>query len=180
VSWLYYLAFGSNLHPGRLGERVASALEIGSLPLSGFRLAFHKHGQDSSGKCNLVFTGHEQDVVHAALFRMQASDKLVLDRIEGKGRGYSEKQLAVSHDGVSHQCFTYTAQPDYIDDGLSPFSWYRELVLLGGEYHRFPENYLEAIRQLKAIDDPDPERRKEHDLLINSLRDANREMKYKR
>jgi gamma-glutamylcyclotransferase len=171
---LHYLAYGSNLHPGRLCERVASAQLIGTVPLSGYRLVFHKQGQDASGKCNLLFTGHEPDIAHAALFRLKASDKVVLDRIEGLGRGYSETQLSVSHEGVSHQCFTYTAQPDYIDDRLSPFYWYKELVLLGGEYHRFPEAYLDAIRQLKAIDDPDPDRRKKHNNLINTLTGVNR------
>ena len=170
MNWLYYLAYGSNLHPGRLGARVSSAQLIGTVPLSGYRLVFHKQGQDASGKCNLFFTGYEPDIVHTALFCMKASDKAILDRIEGAGRGYSETQLSISHDGASHRCFTYMAQPGYINDRLSPFHWYKELVLLGVEYHHFPETYLDAIRRLKSVEDPDPERRNAHNDLIKNLR----------
>lgn len=177
MTWIKYLAYGSNLHPVRLIERVPSAQLIGILPVSGYRLAFHKQGQDASGKCNLFSTGHIHDIVHCALYRMAAQHKPVIDRIEGKGRGYRDMPIAVHHNNVLHRCFAYTAQSGHIDDRLSPFHWYKELVLLGGEYHGLPRGYLDAIRRLESIDDPDQGRRKIHKDLIKRLRAANRAMK---
>jgi hypothetical protein len=54
---LHYLAYGSNLHPIRLRQRVNSARLIATLSLPGYRVLFNKRGQDLSAKCNLVATG---------------------------------------------------------------------------------------------------------------------------
>jgi len=62
----YYLAYGSILHPLRLGERISSAQLCGVTTLRGYRLAWHKRGADGSGKCDLVRTNREQDRAHGA------------------------------------------------------------------------------------------------------------------
>ena len=57
MTLLYYLAYGSNLHPVRLTERVPSARFLGLTSLFGYQLRFHKrHEPDGSGKCNMYHT----------------------------------------------------------------------------------------------------------------------------
>ncbi len=150
---MLYAAYGSNLHPLRLSQRIASARLVATRFLPDWSLHFHKQSEDGSGKCNILRGG---DGVHFAIFDVSAADKLVLDRIEGVGVGYSNASLKVPGLG---DCATYAAQPSHIDDSLTPYDWYKELVLTGARLHGFPDKYLERIESTKAHADPHPERR---------------------
>nr|MDQ2697092.1 gamma-glutamylcyclotransferase [Pseudomonadota bacterium] len=86
---LKYFAYGSNLHPLRLRERVPSATVLGVAELAGWRLRFHKRGQDRSGKCNIIPTGRSGDRVIGVIYAMAAADKDKLDAAEGLGKGYT-------------------------------------------------------------------------------------------
>ena len=77
---LNYLAYGSNLHPMRLLERVPSAQLIGSTEIAGFELAFHKKSKDGSGKCNLLQIDEDNRSVFGAVYRIDATEKPALDR----------------------------------------------------------------------------------------------------
>jgi len=83
---LHYFAYGSNLHPLRLGERVPSARLVGTAALPSHRMAWHKRGMDDSGKCFIVPTGMEADRFHGAVYRLDADHKGLLDEFE-KGYG---------------------------------------------------------------------------------------------
>ena len=166
---LFYLAYGSNLHPLRLADRIASVVLIGSLRLDGYRLLFHKKGRDGSGKCDLRFTGSAADSAYGALYAISSTQKARLDRFEGRGRGYMEMDIEVTCRGSSYNCFTYRAQEEYISASLRPFDWYKELVLLGGEHLGFPEAYLESIRLQDSYRDPDGARDRNHRSLIGRM-----------
>lgn len=166
---LHYFAYGSNLHPVRLVERVPSARFVGTVELTHHDLLFHKKSHDGSGKCNLLRTGAESDRVHGAIYALDPEHKVLLDRHEGKGSGYMDNPLKVQHQGMDYSCFTYLAQPSYIVDHLQPYHWYKKLVLLGALYCQFPHSYVAAIESVKSIDDPDDSRRKEHDVLIKKI-----------
>ena len=56
------------------------------------------------------------------------------------------------------ECFTYVARASYIDDDLRPYSWYKELVLVGCEALCLPIDYITMIHEIAAIDDPDKAR----------------------
>ena len=150
---MLYAAYGSNLHPLRLAQRVVSARLVATRFLPDWSLHFHKRSQDGSGKCNILRGG---EGVHFAIFDISAADKLVLDRIEGVGAGYSNASLRVPGLG---DCATYAAQPSHIDDSLAPYDWYKELVLTGARLHRFPDKYLDRIESTLADADPHPDRR---------------------
>ncbi len=158
-----YFAYGSNLHPLRLRERVASARLIGTATVAGFTLAFSKRGQDGSGKCTLAIGS---DVVHGAIFEMTRSDKAELDAIEGVGRGYERFELFAPGFG---DCATYRAEAAWIDASLLPFCWYRDLVLAGAIEHGFGESYLECIRRLRTERDADVTRREHNERLVQRL-----------
>lgn len=147
-----YAAYGSNLHPLRLRERIASARLLAPAFLPGWGLEFHKRSADGSGKCNIVPGGNG---VHLAVFDISRDDKVVLDRIEGVGMGYRHHEVDVPEFG---RCATYVAQPSHVDENLLPFDWYLELVLLGARAQEFPQHYVEGIGAVCCRVDPDPRR----------------------
>lgn len=159
-----YAAYGSNLHPVRLRERVASAQFISRGFVPDWGLCFHKRSKDGSGKCNIV-PGHTG--IHVAVFDISVEDKVELDAIEGIGSGYLHLDLQVPGIGV---CATYAAADTHIDDTLLPYSWYRELVTLGAETHRFPAEYVNAIAAMPCCEDPDEARRSKNLETIASMK----------
>jgi len=85
---IYYFAYGSNLHPMRLMERVPSAELIGVATHPSHRLTFHKKSNDGSSKCNMYNSGSETDLIYGAIYKLKPEHKDELDRFEGKGCGY--------------------------------------------------------------------------------------------
>ncbi len=166
---LYYFAYGSNLHPVRLLERVPSAQLLGVIELGHHRLAFQKRGSDESGKCNLVQTGRESDGVYGAIYQIDSPHKQALDTFEGNGDGYLDDHLTVELHGQEYRCFTYFAQQSYIDNGLKPYHWYKNLVVLGAKHLQFPDVYVRSIELIESVEDPDEARREHHNLLIEKI-----------
>lgn len=150
---MLYAAYGSNLHPVRLTQRIASAALVTTALLPEWSLRFHKRSKDDSGKCNIVGGG---DGVHVAVYEVNTEDKLTLDRIEGVGFGYAEALLQVP--GVG-ECHTYVAEESHVDEELLPYDWYRAMVLGGARFHGFPRDYLQVIESIGVWPDPDAERR---------------------
>lgn len=149
---MLYAAYGSNLHPARLAERLPSARLLGTGQLQDWSLRFHKRSRDASGKCNIV-PGREGACF--AIFDISRDDKSVLDRIEGVGSGYAAASLIIPPFG---ECATYIAEASHVDDALRPYDWYRQLVLAGANYHGFPDDYIARIERVQAVGDPDAER----------------------
>ena len=149
---MLYAAYGSNLHPRRLGARISSAQLVGKSFMAGWSLHFHKRGDDGSAKCSILPDG---DGIHLAMYEISSDDKRVLDRIEGVGFGYEEATLGVPEVG---DCTTYVAAESHIDISLDPYDWYKELVLIGAREHGFPDDYLNWISALPASQDPVPAR----------------------
>ena len=159
-----YAAYGSNLHPRRLRERIRSATLRGTSFLRKYTLQFHKRGQDESAKCSISDCGQG---LHVAIYEVNDSDRQVLDGIEGVGKGYEVDEVSVPGFG---KCFTYVASHTHIDDLLQPFDWYREMVLLGCLRHAFPAPYCERIAAVPVIEDPQPARREKNWRTVDRLR----------
>jgi hypothetical protein len=166
---IYYFAYGSNLHPVRLMERVPSAELVGVAEHSNHKLGFHKKSKDGSGKCNMLKSATESDVIYGAIYKIKSEHKNTLDNIEGKGYGYMDNQILLKHQGSEHHCLTYLAQPSHIVDGLKPYHWYKQLVILGARYLEFPEEYISSIEAIESIEDPEKRRREEKEKLLARL-----------
>lgn len=162
---IYYFAYGSNLHPGRLGARLVAPRLIGCCALSGHALRFNKRGRDTSGKCTIIATS-ESDLVHGAVYALTTEDKERLDNIEGLGAGYDNQILHLPGLGPLH---TYVAAPGAIDNALRPYAWYLGLVLAGARHLRFPAAYVQTIAATATSKDPDHARAAEHAALLAML-----------
>ena len=159
MSKLLYFAYGSNLHPQWLRSRTPSAEILSTESSPYFNLQFNKHGLDNSGKCNIVKSDHADDVVHGVVYQINADEKAVLDEAE---RGYSHERI---HIGEYENVLVYIAE-ETVSDYSKPYSWYRDIVIAGAQYHNFPESYIEHIRSFTAIVDPDLEREKKHRAIV--------------
>ena len=159
-----YAAYGSNLHPLRLSERISSARLIETSFLSDWSLRFHKRSRDNSGKCNIVSGGSG---IYVAVFDISTADKTTLDKIEGLGSGYGAISLPVPDIG---ECMSYVAEDSFIDNSLAPFDWYKELVLVGARTHRFPVDYIDEIDAVTARKDPDQHRSAKRWATVDSIK----------
>ena len=148
---LLYFAYGSNLHPLWLCSRTPSAEVLGTERLPNFSLQFNKHGLDDSGKCNIVSSSVDSDVVYGVVYAFSSHEKEVLDVAE---RGYEQEYIQI---GNYDKVLIYIAE-DTVEGYTSPHSWYRDIVIAGAEYHQFPEEYIDYIKSFSTIDDPDQER----------------------
>lgn len=152
-----YFAYGSNMSLSRLRGRVPGATRLGVFFLEEHDLRFHKTGKDGSGKCDAFHTRNSDDSVIGALFEIDGNEKKVLDRAEGLGYGYEEKNVRV-HDGNgnSHMSVTYCAIR--MNAELKPYSWYLNHVIVGAREIRLPQKYLDRIRAVECTEDPDETR----------------------
>jgi hypothetical protein len=156
-----YFAYGSNMSTARLRERMPSCNPLGIAALPGHALRFHKRSTDKSGKCNAFASGEDNSVV-GVLFSFDPAERAKLDKAEGVGNGYEHAMVTVINDkGRRRKVLTYLATPDYIDNNLKPYDWYKDFVLAGGREHGLPSEYIaEYIESAEAIQDPNKARDK--------------------
>jgi hypothetical protein len=159
-----YVAYGSNLHPLRLGARVPSARLIGGCTIPEWQLQFHKRGRDGSAKCTIA---PANDYICVAVFEVSPSDRMALDRIEGVGQGYDIAAIKVPEYG---DCFCYVASETHVDATLLPYGWYKELVLAGLEYHGFAEDYIKKVRSIRHRADTDRARHARNMAIVDAAR----------
>ena len=167
IYMIYYFAYGSNLHPLRLKKRVPSAELVAVAKYPNHSLIFHKQSNDGSSKCNMFNSDVDSDLVYGAIYKIKPEHKNALDRFEGDG--YIDNQIILKHDGNEYDCFAYLAQQTHLDDNLKPYHWYKELVVLGAQYLKFPGSYISSIKAVESMNDPDSSRRQEHEILIKSI-----------
>ena len=164
-----YFAYGSNMSTARLRERMPSCKPLGIATLPGHALRFHKRSVDGSGKCNAFATGNDVSVT-GVLFGFDPAERAALDKAEGAGNGYEHATVTVINErGRRRKVLTYLATPDYVDDSLRPYDWYKDLVLAGGREHGLPPGYIaEYIQSVEAIEDPNKTRDKKHRTKLGS------------
>ena len=157
-----YFAYGSNLLTRRLTDpaRAPSAVARGIATASGFVMRFHKIGTDGSGKCTLIATGDDADVVYGVLYEFAATDLAGLDREEGVHLGgYARHPLRLRlPDGGAAEAMTYIAGDRYLDPACLPFDWYRDLVVAGSREHGLPPPYVRELERTAVAPDPDAAR----------------------
>ncbi|WP_264766188.1 gamma-glutamylcyclotransferase [Marinobacter fonticola] len=142
----------------RLTARVASARFVAVAALPEHALRFHKMGlKDRSGKCDAAHTGDSEDRVIGVVFEISATDKRRLDRIEGLGFGYREKEAeVVAENGERFNVRLYVAR--HIDPSWKPYHWYKNHVLTGARENGLPAGYIARIEAVESVTDRDHKR----------------------
>ena len=173
-----YAAYGSNLHPLRLKapDRCPSAELLGLCVLTGWCLTFRKRSTDGSAKCDADKTENPFDELRIAVFDIQESEEEVLDRAEGLNHGYHKEELPLIMGGKDLTAKVYLADREAIVID-HPYDWYKQMVLLGAEYHSFPMSYTKRIHEVASKADPNESRAHKKWLEIDKMKVANIKLK---
>lgn len=158
---ILYFAYGSNMFTPRLRFRMNACQPVGTATLAGHELRFHKRSKkDGSAKCNALAVVDLTARVHGVLFELPEANLDELHRVEGRGYGYDDRQVAVTRpDGTTVGALTYLATADAIDDHLRPFGWYWDFVAHGAAEHGLPTDYVQRfIASVRPDADPDKRR----------------------
>ena len=161
---MLYFAYGSNMAPARIEDRLGPCPLLGAATLAGYELAFHKRGRDGSGKCDAYRTGGDS-LMYGAVFELTERQSNALDRFEGPH--YERQTIPLSLGGNEVEAFAYVALSHAIDTALRPYPWYLAFVLHGAEVNQLPKHYVEAIRRQPTIIDPDPKRQAVNDRILS-------------
>ena len=161
-----YFAYGSNMLTSRLTdhERAPSAVKVGIGYLIGRRLTFDKLSQDGSGKCDAERTDSESDCVYGVIFKINSKDEKKLDKAEGLNKGYKKETVTVSTNDGSINAMTYIAIKK--EAALRPYRWYKALTIAGAIEHNLPCNYIEWLRTIEAVEDPNIQRREKNEKIL--------------
>ncbi|MCB1823983.1 MAG: gamma-glutamylcyclotransferase [Candidatus Competibacteraceae bacterium] len=154
---MLYFSYGSNMSVCRLLKRVPSAKFVATASLNEHDLRFHKKSKDGSSKCDAYYTGNSGHSIIGVIFEIPETEKPELDRKEGLGNGYEEKEVMLTTPaGEQIKALTYYATN--IDETLRPYQWYKYHVLTGAKENGLPDFYLKKLENIKSIQDPKQER----------------------
>ena len=173
--------YGSNMLSTRMyhPDRVPSARHIGIGYVTGHRLTFDKVSRkDESGKCDAEETRNAADRVYGVLYSIAKSEKPRIDDAEGLGHGYDEKPVKVVTAKRVVPAVMYYATAK--DPSLKPYHWYKALVVAGAVEHGLPFPYVELLRTVDSVQDPDAARRAEHERLLAAWQPARRSVRTRR
>lgn len=127
--------------------------------LAGHELRWHKLSKkDGSGKLSIVASDDPDAYVFGALFDIPPGQKPSLDKAEGLNYGYDEEFVKVYGPDGAVNAQMYVATQTHRDDSLSPYSWYRDLVVAGATVLGAPLSYIQSLRDVEVWIDPDPGR----------------------
>ena len=87
---------------------------------------------------------------------MRVAEKAALDKAEGLGSGYAEKQIVLDTSAGRLQAWVYYAIN--IEPSVAPYTWYKALVVAGAKQHSLPAAYIGKLEAVAARIDPDAER----------------------
>ena len=97
------------------------------------------------------------------------TQKSILDEIEGEQFGWDAIEVEVCNKNASCRAFTYTASVNSSQQSAPPYHWYREIVLIGAQFHGLPGEFIEQIYKTESQPDLDQARNKLNQRLVAQL-----------
>lgn len=157
---MYYFAYGSNMFTYRLEKRVGQVNAVGVAKLTRHQFTCNKLSRDGSLKADAFYTGHIQDFVLGIVFDINPATKPILDKEEGLGKGYDQKNITVKliDKGKELDMFTYVTHEPIKGNDNAPYKWYMDLIVAGAQEHNLDEKYIEQIKKIITKEDTLPGR----------------------
>lgn len=146
---IYYFAYGSNMNPNRMADRVGDFEIVGLGILQNFELKFNKIAKNKNGigYANVVWAPGKN--VEGIIYQFE--DIALLDKHEGYPKHYNRKVLDILHNQSLLKTWVYIAQENQISNGLLPERSYLGHLLVGEEY--LSESYFEELRIVPVKED---------------------------
>lgn len=133
----YYFAYGSNMLPERLLERIGKYHTAFPVALDGYRFKYNKKSIDGTAKANIEPDANT--VVYGVCFEIDDDDFAILQKYEG---GYNRRNVFVSLvTGEKTKAVTYVSSS--IDNKRKASDEYKKLVIRGAKYWDFKKSYIQ-------------------------------------
>lgn len=141
----FYFAYGSNMNPARVAERIGRTRRALSGVLPDHALRFDKASR-VAGIAHANVVPVSGDRVEGALFELETPDQIrLMDPFEGYPREYGRHRLpVVTHEGYI-EAWVYIAAPGTTAGSLKP-AWEYLAHLLEGEPFLTPEYFARLAR----------------------------------
>ncbi len=141
-----YFAYGSNLHPDRLKERLGWLPPARQAYLHGHRLLFNKRSIRGGVCANITPDRHH--VVWGVIYECTPDDVEILDCYEGVGGGHYKRQdieVHISQPSAAVLAMTYVAGDQFIVPEAKPLPAYFWHIWQGAHAHGLPADYLNYL-----------------------------------
>ena len=167
-----YFAYGPNMFTFGLEKKIGGVEILGIGKLFKYILEFNVPSPDDSLKANALFTGNNEDEVIGIVFKINTNRKEDLDKAEGLGIGYTEKEIEIELIEKEEKLNAFTYVANNIDNSGSskPYDWYLELIIKGAEEHQLPKEYVSKIQSTFSKEDPHPFRKNIKTNIFNESR----------
>ncbi|MFT5211287.1 MAG: gamma-glutamylcyclotransferase [Flavobacterium sp.] len=146
----YYFAYGSNMNPVRVEKRGLHTGSITSGILEGYYLSFNKRSVVHSGaaSANIIQQTSQASIprrVEGVVYQLEDEHQIeLMDPFEGYPVRYDRILVNVQTLEGEKSVWTYTANAEYIQEGLLPNRWYLDHLLAGKPY--LSEKYYQELR----------------------------------
>lgn len=127
---MLYFAYGSNMNPDRLYERVGEFYHYEYGLLKGYKLTFNK----KSGVIGYGYATVEEcpnSYVQGVIYALSRNQVATLDGYEGYPYHYVKKYLTVETSGGLKECVVYIAHASKLGVGLRPTAEYFKHIQIG-------------------------------------------------
>jgi gamma-glutamylcyclotransferase len=158
---MIYFAYGSNLCERRFLDRIKAARFLRVGKVAGYRVVFHKRGNDGSGKA--TFIAAEAQAVSGALYEIDAVGFRRLRTAEGWPKHYVEQPVNVETSVGVMLAITYIAAEEFYDPAQIPYRWYLDLIRFGGRKLGLTPDFLESLDGIPVKNDHDHKRSKDEE-----------------
>jgi gamma-glutamylcyclotransferase (GGCT)/AIG2-like uncharacterized protein YtfP len=132
----YYFAYGSNMLPARLIERIVKYHTAFKTVFPRHKFIYNKKSIDGTAKANVEPDDGAE--VHGVCFEVDENDLGILKKYEG---GYDQRNIVVTaENGDEVQAVTYISAS--VDSALKVSAEYKSMVLKGAKHWGLSEAYI--------------------------------------
>jgi gamma-glutamylcyclotransferase (GGCT)/AIG2-like uncharacterized protein YtfP len=132
----YYFAYGSNMLPKRLLERIKKYHTAFQAILPDHKFTYNKKSIDGTAKSNIAPNCGTE--VHGVCFEIDEDDFAILRKHEG---GYDQRNIEVAtKEGIKTKAVTYISSS--IDTALVASPAYKSMVLKGAQHWGLSDAYI--------------------------------------
>ena len=152
----YYFGYGSNMNQLRVEQREMPFVEVLAGTLHDYQLAFNKRSVKYPGAASANVIAKAGASVQGVLYKLTGPQAILkMDPFEGYPVRYSRFELPVETAIGQVTAWVYTANADYIEEGLMPAQWYLQHLLAGKPY--LSEDYYQALAKTICLPNSDIE-----------------------
>lgn len=153
---MLYFAFGSNMDPQQLRNRVGEVPSPRNAQLREYKLVFDKYSRSRKcGAANVFFTGKNEDFVEGLLYSLTEAQFKILDEFEGTESKNIDTYKRVEIDlACGTRAFTYIAQGELVLKGateLKPNITYLQHLYAGKPY--LSNSYYQQLLSVTVVNE---------------------------